>query len=90
MSLRSHRAEWVYLGGHIPYGITLTAGQQDYAMTLRRQLAERLVGEASRRAIGDLSAAGREWTRIAAACRREVRRMERAQARLPRAHGGDA
>jgi hypothetical protein len=76
------RAEWLHLAGSVPQGCTLTADQQSYAITLRRQLAESLASEASRRALGDLTPTGLEWTRIAAACRREVRRMERAHARL--------
>lgn len=74
---------WVYMGSdaakHTPQ---LSRGQRAYAISLRRQLAERLAKEASRRAVLNPSPEGREWTFIAEACRHEARRMERADIRL--------
>lgn len=89
MSLQ--RADWIYMGDRAAHVAGLTPGQVNYAITLRRQLADRLAKEASRRALANLSPAGREWTRIANICRNEVRRMERADQRLAqrfRAQGG--
>jgi len=89
--MRTHRADWVYLGDKAARIPALTPGQVNYAITLRRQLADRLAKEASRRALANLSAAGREWSRIANIFRSEVRRMERADQRLSarfRAQGG--
>jgi hypothetical protein len=81
------RPEWNYLGDRAARVPGLTLDQVSYAITLRRVLAHSYASRASRRAIGDLTPAGSEWTAIAAACRREERRMERAQARLAAARG---
>ena len=84
------RPDWRYQGAEAGRLVALNPVQQSYAITLRRQLAESLAKAAARRALGDTSPAGSEWTRISAACRREVRRMERADAALARAQGGAA
>lgn len=73
---------WVYRALAAAEGRELTSGQINYAITLRRVLAESLARAAGQRAMCDFSAAGKEWLGISAACRREVRRMERAEARL--------
>jgi hypothetical protein len=80
-------AGWVYLGDAAAKVPGLTRGQVGYAITMRRVLARRLTTEAGRHAIGNFSPAGKEWTWISYACRREMRRMERADFRLARAGG---
>ncbi|NUS37632.1 MAG: hypothetical protein HOQ02_01205 [Lysobacter sp.] len=70
-------AEWLYAAERAPRLAQLTRGQRAYALQLRRQLAFTLASRASRIALFNLSSEGREWTAIAAACRREVKRIER-------------
>lgn len=74
------RPDWLFQADRAPSSLSLD--QRAYAIQLRRQLAASLADKASRRAIGDLSPAGTEWTRIADACRREVRRMDTCGAQL--------
>lgn len=80
-------ANWVYQGAEATRVAGLSPGQVGYALTLRRQLADRLRDVASRRAVFDPTPRGREWSRIAHACRREVARTERVMRRLGE-HGG--
>lgn len=83
------RAAWYYMGPEAAKAPGVIADQVSYAITLRRQLADGLRDRASRLAVFDPSPRGREWSLIAHACRREVRRCERADRRLA-AQGGVA
>jgi len=89
-----HRARldsgWLYQGPEAAKAPDLTAAQLSYAITLRRQLAERLKYEAQRIAIGNTSPEGRFWSTVGAACRAEVGRCERALQRLADAPMRDA
>lgn len=80
-------ARWLYLGADARRVAGLTPGQIGYALTLRRQLADNLRDVASRKAVFDPTPRGLEWSRIAHACRCEVRRTERAMQRLAEAGG---
>lgn len=84
------RAEWVYQGAEAGRDPKLTANQRAYAITLRRQLAERLTAEAgieAKTVRRDCGVAARYWAMIEQACRREARRMDRALNRLSRQAG---
>lgn len=76
------RAAWYYMGPEAAKVPGVTADQVSYAITLRRQLAAALGARASRLTVSNLPSHVREWTSIVAACRREVRRCERANRRL--------
>lgn len=73
---------WIYQGPEAIKNKSLLPAQQSYAITLRRQLADRLATEAGRIAAQDTTPRGREWACIATACKREARRAERADKRL--------
>lgn len=79
---RRLESEWLYQGPEAIRNKSLLPAQQSYAITLRRQLAERLATEAIQIAASDATPRGREWACIATACKREISRSERADRRL--------
>ncbi len=81
-SLNRLQSGWVYRGAAVLRATALTADQKSYALTLRRQLVERLEGEAFAVAVCTGGQVAREFADIAHACRRERFRTERAHKRL--------
>ena len=73
---------WLYQGPEALRNRALQPVQHGYALTLRRQLVQRLEIEAARIAVLNPTPRGREWSYIRAACRRELQRTERAERRL--------
>lgn len=86
-SSAAQRAEWLYLADRAHTVADLGPSQRAYAIQLRQVLVRSLTQAAVRRALGDTTKTGTEWTGIAAACRREERRMERAYASIPASRG---
>lgn len=76
------QSPWLYRGADAARVANITPGQANYAMTLRRQLVDGLAKTATQHAASNTAAEGLEWAGIAAACRRELRRTERAMAKL--------
>ena len=77
------QSDWVYQGAAALKAPALTRGQKAYALTLRRQLVERLTREAAEVSIHFThSPFGAEWAGIFTACRREAARTRRAVRRL--------
>lgn len=77
------RPAWVHQGTDALKNAALTCCQKSYALSLRRQLASRLMREASDVSIHfTRSPLGVEFAGIFDACRREVARIERADRRL--------
>lgn len=77
------QSAWLYQGAGALANPALTCCQKDYALTLRRQLAERLAAEAADASIHfTRTAFGAEWAGIFNACRREAARTRRAARRL--------
>jgi hypothetical protein len=75
-------AGWVYQADKAAKNPNLTRGQVAYAITMRATLARQFVRDAAAHSIANFTPAGNEWLAIGAACRKEVKRMERADARL--------
>ena len=82
--MSASRHDWLCAGDRAGKLATLTFDQRDYAITLRRQLAERLGRESAARAGKALGREGALWDGILQACQREAARMERAAKRLAR------
>lgn len=77
------RPGWVYQGTDALKNAALSCCQKSYALSLRRQLASRLMREAADVSIHfTRSPLGAEFAGIFDACRREVARIERADRRL--------
>lgn len=66
------------------YHPKITDDQRDYAITLRRQLAERLGEEAAKRAAAPVEPNRVFWVSIQNACRREVTRCLRVNNQMAR------
>jgi len=76
------QSDWVYQGAAVLKAPALTRGQKAYALTLRRQLAQQLEGQANAVVVTEAGPRHEEFEAIAHACRREVFRTARAARRL--------
>ena len=86
-AMRTHlnqrlQSPWLYRGADAMARTDISSTQKDYALTLRRQLVERLQREVGPTEALDATPQGREFYLIACELRRELRRTRRAALRL--------